>query len=173
MAVINDLINSLIVVFGVAKGLAIFKFGASFKLALLFAPVIFILERISNWGINNADYVVIVLSAILIDHALGSLRHSRLYDDDFCMRQNVKGLFVKLILVVMIGVLFEELHHLAGNYKFITEYTLTIARLTVFLYPFGSAIGNSRRISGGKFPPDKWFNSFEKFLDSFNNGKPK
>lgn len=166
---LTTFINNLFVMTATISGAALTKFKASLIVAMFVAPTVYIVERINLWAIENADYVAIVMSAILIDHLLGSIRHSRWFDDDFSMFENIKGFFTKLTLVVMVGVLFEELHHLAEPYKFITGYTITIARITVFLYPFGSAIGNSRRISGGKFPPDTWFNAFERFVDQIIN----
>lgn len=171
LSFLSELAGSLILLFASVKGLAVLKFGASIKVALIMAPFITIMEFISDWSLKNQDYIAIVLSAIIIDHILGSIRHSPLFDDDFSMFENIRGLFIKLILVIMVGILFEELHHLMSDYQLITGYTISLTRLTVFLYPFGSAIGNSRRISGGRFPPTKWFDKFDKYLETWKKEK--
>lgn len=165
---VTEFIKSLLTSTAAIKGVSMIKFKASLKIGLFLAPGFVLIDKINLWAIQNSSYVAIVLSAIAIDHILGSVRHSRLFDNDFEWRENVKGLFTKLFLVVCVGILFEEVHHLAEPYKFVTEYTITITRITVFFYPFSSAIGNSRRISGGKFPPKGIEDRINKWMDSLN-----
>lgn len=146
------------------------KLIASFRIALLAAPVVYLIDVITGWTADNKDYVAIVLFAIAVDHILGSIRHL-FFDKDFTWKKNVYGLVIKTTLVVLVGTLFENLNHLAGDYATIAGYTTNVLRLTIFFYPFGSAVGSSRVISGGKFPPNKWYEKFEKWIDEYGGSK--
>ena len=140
---------------------------ATIKLGFLISPFVYVLEKLSKWGLDNSDYIITVLVAIAIDHALGSYKHAYI-DKDFTWKVNLKGLMTKISLVVACGFLFEGLHVIIHKQSIVTEYLTITTRLIVFLYPAGSAFGNSSVISGGKFPPDAWMKRIKKFQTNLN-----
>jgi hypothetical protein len=140
---------------------------ATIKLGLLISPFVYIIEKLSKWGFDNSDYIITVLVAIAVDHALGSYKHAYI-DKDFTWKLNLKGLMTKISLVVACGFLFEGLQVIIHKQSIITEYLTITTRLIVFLYPAGSAFGNSSVISGGKFPPDAWMKRINKFQTNLN-----
>lgn len=146
---------------------------ATIKLGFLVSLPVFsidlLVSKLTNWGLENQDYITIVLGAIAIDHVLGSLKHW-LIDDDFTLKDNLIGLVRKLGLVVAMGFLFEGLNIILKEQNLIKEYLNVVTRLIVFLYPAVSAFGNSSELSGGKFPPKAWIDKLQNFQKSL---KPK
>lgn len=143
-------------------GTIVAKIKASIKLGFLLSFPTFIWDQISQWGIDNSDYLAIVLMAIAIDHILGTFKHL-FVNRDFSMRKNIIGICVKIGLVVSVGFLFEGLNIIIHQDTLIKDYLIIVTRLIVFLYPAGSAFGNSAVISGGKFPPSAWMDKLKKF----------
>jgi len=143
------------------------KIKATIKLGLLVSPFGLLWDKFKVWTVDNADYITVVLIAIAIDHILGSIKHAW-FDKDFTFKKNILGLLMKVGLVVACGVLFEAFNVIIKDGNFIKEYLNIITRLIVFLYPAGSAFGNSAVISGGKFPPQAWLDKLRKFQSSLN-----
>ena len=83
-------------------------------------PITFIFN-IVTWANAeaNVDYVRIVLTAIAIDHVLGTIVHSRLFKDDFSLLKNMGGLGIKILAVLSMGSLFDGLSTLALSQDFI------------------------------------------------------
>lgn len=143
------------------------KLQAAAKLGLCLSIPAFIFEMVVKWGVNNSDYVGFCLLAIMIDHVLGTIRHLFI-DRDFTIKKNIKGMVIKIGLVVSVGLLFEGLNVIVKNDSIIKEYIVMTTRLMVFLYPAGSAFGNSSILSGGKFPPTSWIDKLKKFQENLN-----
>lgn len=143
------------------------KLQAAAKLGLCLSIPAFIFEMVVKWGVNNSDYVGFCLLAIMIDHVLGTIRHLFI-DRDFTIKKNIKGMVIKIGLVVSVGLLFEGLNVIVKNDSIIKEYIVMTTRLMVFLYPAGSAFGNSSILSGGKFPPTAWIDKLKKFQENLN-----
>jgi hypothetical protein len=115
---------------------------------------------------SNVDFLRIVLTAIAIDHILGSLAHSRYFKDDFSLIKNIGGLGIKILVVITMGSLFNDLATLTKNEDFIYKYLLFVTHILIFLYPARSAMRNCFIISGKRFPPKLLM---EKTDDAFNN----
>jgi len=117
-------------------------------------PMTFALN-ILNWATAeaNVDYVRIVLTAIAIDHVLGTVVHSRFYKDDFSLLKNMGGLGIKLLAVISMGSIFDGLSTLAISQDFVYKYLFFVTRIIVFLYPARSAMRNCYIVTRGAFPP--------------------
>lgn len=139
-------------------------------LSLYFGIPITIFTSITKWvyAAENVDYVRIVLTAIAIDHVLGTIAHSRWFKDDFSMLKNIGGLGIKILVVVTMGKLFDDMATLTSSEDFVYKYLLISTRIIVFLYPARSAMRNCYIVTRGAFPPkiimersDKAFNNMD------------
>lgn len=148
-------------------GTVLLKFKATIKLGVLISPIAFITDAFVKWGIANMAYITFVLGAIVIDHALGTWKHLKV-DKDFTVKENIKGLFVKLIIVILGAYLFEGINHIVEKDSVVKDYLLIVMRLIVFLYPAGSAFGNMSIFTNGKFPPKKWIDRLNSFQENLN-----
>lgn len=165
--ILQYLINLLTSLKAIHDGAMPMQLKASFKMGVLVSVPTFIIEQVTNWSIENYDYIVFVLASIAIDHFLGTLKHA-FWTRDFCMKKNIIGICIKIGLVVLVGFLFEGLGIIVKHDTPIKDYLITVTRLMVFLYPAGSAFGNSSVISGGKFPPQGWITKLKSFQANLN-----
>lgn len=165
--ILNYAISVLSALKAIHVGTLTLKVKATIKLGLMVSPFALLWDKIMKWGLDNETYIFVVLGAIIVDHVLGTIKHAFI-DRDFTWKQNVSGFFVKLALVVGCGFLFEGLQALIVKESIITDYLEITTRLIVFLYPAGSAFGNSSIISGGKFPPQSWLDKLKKFQTNLN-----
>lgn len=165
------LLNYLIAIVASLKGIGIgtmlMKLKASAKLGVLLSPLVYILDRLTEWGIDNQDYILLVMGAIAFDHALGSAKHAFVLKD-FTFRKNIEGLITKIGLVVACGFLFEATNIIIKKDSVVTDYLTIVTRLMVFMYPAGSAFWNSSVLSGGKFPPKSWLDKLTLFQSNLN-----
>ena len=164
----------------VFKNLLAFYSGSMFvklKTSIIFgasvSPFVYVLDNINSWSLLNRDYIFAVMFAIAIDHIIGSIYHG-FKAKDFTFKKNIIGLTMKLGLCVMNGILFEFLNGMTVNHEWLYDYLLLVTRLIVFLYPAGSAMVNSSKLTNGVFPPMGWMDkirNFNKNLDvkQFNN----
>lgn len=124
---------------------------------------------IISWGmgwatsVDNIDYVRVVLIAISIDHVFGTIAHSTLFKNDFSILQNIAGLGLKILVVILMGFIFHGLAVLVIKEDFIYRYLVMATRVLVFLYPAMSAMRNCNLITKGVFPPDALMMKGEKF----------
>ena len=165
--ILTYLINVVGSLQSIHNGTLMVKIFSSIKLSFLLSPIAILFELMSRWGVDNQEYIIIVLAAIAIDHILGSLKHLFI-DRDFTWRKNITGIAVKIGLVVAVGFLFEGLNEIIHKQSVVKDYLTITTRMIVFFYPAGSAFGNSSVLSGGKFPPSAWMirlKSFQKNLD--------
>lgn len=165
--IFNYLINLLTSLKAIHDGEIPMQIKSAFKMGFLVSLPTFIIEKITNWSLENTDYIGFVLGAIAIDHFLGTIKHA-FWSRDFCMKKNIIGISIKIGLVVLVGFLFEGLGIIFKHDTPIKDYLITVTRLMVFLYPAGSAFGNSSVISGGKFPPSGWIKKLKSFQANLN-----
>jgi hypothetical protein len=152
------------------KGTIAVKLQSSGVLALSISPFVYAVDKIMDWTTLNQEYVSFVFIAIMIDHILGTIIHG-LIKKDFSLKKNIIGLFTKVGLVVAMGFLFEGIQSIVKEDSFAKEYLIIVLRLTVFLYPAGSAFMNSAIITKGKFPPIGWINKIKSFQTDLDIAK--
>lgn len=140
----------------------ILRIKTTIIMSFALSPVTWFLDRLTQWTIDNEEYVAIIVFAIAIDHLLGTLYHA-FWAKDFSLKKNVSGLMVKLVIVVTMGYLFEGLNELMHDHEGLKEYTIMVCRLMVFLYPAGSAFRNSYEMTGRRFPPIGFMEKLEEF----------
>lgn len=157
---------SALVLLHIGKSFAI-KISSSLKLALLISPIAFSFEKLAKWTIQNEEYILAVLVAIIIDHASGSIKHA-FFDKDFSFKENIFGLLLKVFVVVSGALLFEGINIIIEKQNIITDYLNIVAHLMVFLYPAGSAFANCSVITNGKFPPKSWLDRLNAFQQNLN-----
>lgn len=145
----------------------LFGFFATIKVSLILTPFIFVWDKISNWGINNQDYILIVLGAILVDWLFGTLKHI-FFTRDFSLKQNAIGLTTKIALATAGGFLFEGLNYIVSESEYIVTATQMVTRIIILMYPGVSAFENIYIVSGEKFPPDAWMKRLKKWKSSLN-----
>ncbi len=159
------------------KGSFLAKIKSTLSLSFSVSPIAYITEKITDWTLENQAYVLFVFGAIFIDHVLGTIIHA-LVTKDFSLKKNALGLITKVGLVVAVGFLFEGINYIVQEDSFIKSYTIIVLRLSVFLYPAGSAFMNSSILTKGKFPPIGWIKKIKNFevnmnLDEFKNDKER
>lgn len=145
----------------------IFGFLAVSKLALAVTPFVFIFEKVSKWGIDNQDYILIVVGAILIDWIFGTIKHL-FFTHTFTWKKNAIGLTTKIALAVAGGFLFEGLNFLVKDSDFVVTSTKIVTRIIILMYPGISAFENIYIVSGEKFPPKAWMERLKKWNESLN-----
>ena len=151
----------------IADGYLTTKLAGAFKLGVILTPFIFVWEKLSKWGITNQDYVLVVVSAILIDWFFGVWKH--LKKKTFSFKKNEGGLILKLTLCVGAGMLFEGINSIVQNSADIIVASLTIVtRVIVFLYPAVSAWQNIYIVSDERFPPKAWMDRINKFNENLD-----
>lgn len=179
MILISMILNYLISVLTALKimihaGTYFAKIKSTIKLGFLISPLVVMTEKaialiigsVEKWTIDNSDYIGVVLVAIAIDHILGTIKHLKI--KDFTVKKNLVGLMTKIGLVVACGFLFEGLNIIIHKETFVKDYLTIVTRLIVFLYPAGSAFGNSTFLSNGKFPPQSWLDKLKHFQKNLN-----
>lgn len=157
--VLNFLLENLV---AIHKGTIAVKFKASFALAFYTAPVVFIMERITDWYMMNYAYVSFTMTAIMFDHLLGTWVHWKILRD-FSWRRNIQGFFSKVILVLVGAVIIEGIIDIIKPVPLIADYVKVMSRLVVFIYPAGSALMNCSVLTGGKFPPTAFMQKITQF----------
>lgn len=163
---LTEVVNSIVVLH---LGTAELKIFGAMKLAFYLSPIAVLITDLQIWYMDNSQYVAVVAWAIMIDYILGTIRHI-FVDRDFDFRKNISGILRKGFLVVAVGYLFEGFNVIITHDSLISQYLEIVARLMVFLYPAGSAMGNSSVLSGGRFPPVGWMNRLNQFRQ---NADPK
>jgi len=151
----------------IQKGVFLSKLKSSGILALTFSPFTYIIEKLTHWTLENQDFILLVFSAIAIDHIIGTAIHLFI-KRDFSFKENIKGVLVKLGLVIAMVILFEGINSILKEASFIKSYLQIVLRLSVFLYPAGSAFVNTSIITKGKFPPIGWMNKLKKFNENLD-----
>lgn len=128
---------------------------ATFKLSIALSPIVYLYNKLFQWGFENQDYIIVVMGAILVDYVSGTIKHI-CFSRTFTFKGNAIGIVLKVGLAVSGGFLFEGLSHLTKEATFLETSLKIITRVIVFMYPAISAWENIYIISGEKFPPKKW-----------------
>lgn len=128
---------------------------ATGKLSLVITPFVLIWNKVTAWGIDNQDYILFVLGAIMVDWVFGTVKHI-FFTNTFTWKRNAIGLTTKIALAVAGGFLFEGLNFLVKDADFILTSTKIVTRVIIFMYPGISAFENIYIVSGKRFPPDEW-----------------
>lgn len=121
-----------------------------------------VFPSLTNWLINNIDYVSIALGSIALDHLLGNYVHLKI-KKDFDFKKNITGFGIKVSMVVAFGFIMEGLAHLTIEDDLIYRYIKMAGRLLVIIYPSLSAMKNMKIITKGAFPPDAIIGKMENF----------
>ena len=159
------LLQALISIHGGATLAA--KLKGAWKLAFLVSPFGVAFHDLDKWRLDNVDYVNFVFGAIIIDHTFGTIKHT-FYDRDFDFKENIKGLLIKISMVLAGGYLFEGINTIINGDSMLAGYLEIVTQLMVFLYPAGSAFGNMSIITGGQFPPASWITRINDFKRNLN-----
>ncbi|MGB3452969.1 MAG: hypothetical protein WBA59_03985 [Moheibacter sp.] len=130
-------------------------FLAVTKVSLTLTPLFLIWDKLTNWGIHNQDYILIVLGAIFVDWVFGTIKHIW-FTHTFTWKQNAIGLTTKIALAVAGGFLFEGLNTLVKDVDIVVTSFKIITRVIILMYPGVSAFENIYIVSGEKFPPKAW-----------------
>lgn len=156
------------------------EIGQTTILSLYLAIPTAVFSGINTWVSisDNRDFLRIVLTAIAIDHILGTIGHSRFFKNDFSLVKNIGGLAIKLLIVVTMGSLFNDLATLTKTEDFIYKYLSFVTHIIIFLYPARSAMRNCYIITGKTFPPKIMMKNSDSVFESmditmFNKNKSK
>jgi hypothetical protein len=147
------------------KGDAIAKVMSVTLLSLMISPVTYAIDKLHKWQVDNEDYFIFVVGAIVIDLFLGILYHA-FWLRDFSFKAMATGFITKMVIIVSAGYLFEGLNTLMVEQSVFRDYTIMIMRLMIFLYPAGSAFGNMYEMTGQKFPPVGFMNKLKQFSEN-------
>lgn len=157
----------ILLMLGTNKGGGIAKFCSILSASIMLSPISFIGEKLYDWRIENEAYMGFVIGAIIVDHILGSMYHA-FWKRDFSLKKNLLGFLVKVIILISMMYLFEGLNTLMAEQSILKDYTKMILRMMVFLYPAGSAFGNTYEMTGKKFPPVGFMDKLKQFSESNN-----
>lgn len=128
--------------------------------------------KITGWTLSNADYIAGVLTCIAVDHIIGTIYHA-IKKRDFSFKKNVLGLLTKVSFCAASVILFEIIHNAMVNVPWCYQYLKVITRLTVLLYPAGSAFMNMSALTNGVFPPLGWIKKIKAFNENLDLDKFK
>jgi predicted MFS family arabinose efflux permease len=131
------------------------------------SPFTFMVNKLLHWTTTNSEYVTFVLLAIAIDHILGTMIHAFI-KRDFSWKENIKGVMIKIAMVLAVGLLFEGINHIVREDSDVKTYLIIMLRLIVFMYPAGSAFANCSIVTNGKFPPISLLKKFTAFQENLN-----
>jgi hypothetical protein len=138
------------------------KIKSSFTLGVTLSPIAFIIEKATHWYLDNQTYIYWVCLAIVIDWAVGVIKHLML--KTFSWKRMGNGILLKVGMALMAGLLFEALPYFLKEDNLVSDSLIIVTRLSVFMYPAGSAFMNMTVVTKGEFPPIGWI----KWLKSFN-----
>lgn len=166
---VTDFIQSLKILIATTGNLKVPTILAGFKVSLWVFPFTFF-NGLGIWIVENSMYVDFVIGAIFIDWVLGTVKHW-LWRRDFHWRENIKGILVKMLLVLAMGFVVEGLDFLTGDSGHIVNNVLAVLRITVFMYPAMSIIRSCRVVSDGRFPPQKIYDTIENWTEGIGKKK--
>lgn len=168
MTLLHTLCLKAVINFYQANSIAKIKFLIFVSLpTTLFATVC---QNLQKWSISNYQYISAVLLCIAIDHIVGTAAHT-LRLKDFSLKHNIIGVCKKISLCALSGILFELIQVTLQDIPLIYEYLKSVTRLTVLLYPAGSAFVNMSILTRGKFPPFSWIKRIQAFNSDLDLSK--
>ena len=110
-------------------------------------------------------YISWVFWAILADWIIGTGYHF-FKKKDFHWGKNFMSTALKIVMVFFCGSLYEALPHFIGANNLASDTLLATTRLSVFMYPAGSAWMNMSAWTDGKFPPTGWIKKIRGFNEN-------
>lgn len=149
------------------NGIGLDRIFAAFKIAVVPALLVTVIEGISKWYIHNQTFMIFVFYAIALDHILGTIIHA-FVKKDFTLKKNGTGLVMKMGLCIAGYSLFVMIHEIFKGIPFIADYFKVLIQFIVFIWPAGSAMGNMSILTSGKFPPIGWMKKLEKFQENID-----
>lgn len=148
------------------KGKVTAKIASAIKISAPVSPFVAFLEKITLWTVANADYILWVLWAILVDWIIGVIYHFK--KKDFDWGKNAMGVSLKIGLALFAGSLFEAIPYFLKHDSIVSDLLLITTRLAIFLYPAGSAFMNMYEVTDGVFPPIGFIKKIKLFNEKFD-----
>lgn len=156
------------------KGAFTAKLKSSIILGSTLTPFSLLVEKITNWYLENFMVIMLVVGAVFCDWLVGIAKH--LICKTFSWKENGKGLLIKSFMIVAGGYLSEALPHFLGGENILSTGLISALRLSVFMYPAASCWMNMAVVTNGKFPPVGLIERIKNYNQNFNvkdltNGK--
>ena len=156
------------------QGSIIIKLITAFFLSIITSPIVYTLHRIRPYIIPDADFVVIITIAIIVDWITGMMKWWMRKQFDF--KKMIIGLLEKVAISFFSLILFNGLGSISElqEHPDLRSYLVLVGKLAIFFYVAGSAFNNMFFITGGKFPPVGWMDRMKNFektadIDSFTD----
>lgn len=137
------------------------KFLAIFKLALVPAAGISVMEKLSTWYIHNHFFIILLIGGLLGDLVMGIWKH--LKKRTFSFKKLITGFIEKAGIIVVAYFLCESLIQIISDAELGTIYFKFVSKIMLFIFPAGNAFVNMGIVTDGKFPPLGFLKRFEKF----------
>lgn len=137
------------------------KFLAIFKLAMVPAAGISVMEKFSNWYIDNHIFIVLLIGGLLGDLVMGIWKHLKKHT--FSFKKMMTGFIEKAGIIVVAYFLCESLIQIISDAELGTIYFKFVSKIMLFVFPAGNAFVNMGIVTDGKFPPLGLLKRFEKF----------
>lgn len=122
---------------------------------------------IDTWVISNKTYLTIISGLIVMDHIAGTIAHIW-WHKDHSLKANLLGLWIKVFVVVIVGLTFEGLAELTAKEDMVYTYLQMTLRILVAIYPARSILRNIDTISGGRFKTNILIAKTDKFQESLD-----
>ena len=131
------------------------------------SPLAYVLDYYTGIIHENRNFIVLILSAFIIDVVFGMWKHLKLHT--FSFSELLTKALTKIAVVVMAMVLFNAMAGVEGvGETGIKVYLLLIGKLMVMVYLSGSAFNNMYIITNGTFPPYSWMKRMKNFNESLD-----
>lgn len=164
LGLVKGFIHSNLII--IHKGVISAKIKSSLKLGSSIAPFGLILEKLTNWYLENFIVIWLICGAVFLDWLVGIGKH--LICKTFSWKENGKGLLIKLFMVVAGGYLAEALPHFLGGENILSSGLIAALRLSIFMYPAASCWMNMSVITKGAFPPTALLEKAKNFNKNLN-----
>ncbi len=161
---LKNIIFSIIIIS--SKELTIFeKLRFYLKIILTFAPVVYFLEGINKWFINNHQFVSFMLVNLAVNMIVGGIKNKKdnTFDWAIFWKSNIKMWFILLVTYPLL----EMISVIAGE-NTIGIFFKTSLQLSTFLYPFSKTVKNIYLWSEKKYPPEWFMNRLYNFQKTGN-----
>lgn len=153
---------------GFKKMAAGYKLGSLMLTSFILAPFVWISDVLTNHVFLSAEFVKILVLALVIDVVTGAMKHLKLKTFDW--RELFTGFTVKVAISFMGMAMFNSFASMEdfNSTPAFRDYFILIGKLCNFLYVGGSAFNNMFIVTNGKFPPVSWMSRMKKFNDTLS-----